>query len=223
MRGKAFGPGELKQLFLEGVGRIADSAQRDKILEKALEYAGEPCAPEDEQQFAVFVGGPLYHAVEDLMGRDAADSMMSFFDPILNRWLVLSSSGAWRRPSGPGRGNTTRRPIVVVASGDVATSSDVAAALEGRGYVIHTVRDGKAALDRCREYLPCAMIVDASLPGPVDAAKLCKLVRLALAEEAPAFLLLGELDAPPASGIAQQLPKAFEAAELVRALAALAS
>ncbi len=217
MAKSTFGPGELEQLFHEGISRVADETHRAKILALALEYAGEPCAPDDEQQFAVFVGGPLYHAVEDLVGRDAAESMMSFFDPILSRWLVQSSSGAWRRraEAAPARG---QRPVVVVAVADQHAGAKLSAALAERGYLVHTVRDGKSALDRCREYLPRAMIIDAALPGPVDATKLCKLVRLALSNQAPPFVTLGEVEAPPSSGVTKTLPKGADGGQVVSAV-----
>ncbi len=212
-------PGELKQLYLEGIGLAAAESMRGKILDLADEYAGEPCSFDDEQQFTVFVGGPLYHAVEDLVGGDAADAMMEFFEPLLRKWLLRSSSGAWRRrPDSPPADD---RPAVVIAFADAEVGVQLVTAFWAASYTVHAVLDGKDALDRCRQHMPRAVVLDAALPGPVGADKLCKLLRLALRDAAPSVVLMGEAGAAPSPGAAVALPKGTQASQVVRTVDAL--
>jgi hypothetical protein len=194
MAARSFGPEELDQLFKEGVRRVTDDErQQAALLARALELAGEPCTPDDEQQFAVFVGGPLYHAAEDILGIEAANALMTFFEPIFGTWLKMSSTGRWRRPTPPVAPSVL--DTVVVACADFFVANKLVAGL-AKKFTVRVVRDGKQALDTCRDHPPRAFVVDASLPGPVPAAKLCKLVMMATQLPAERCLILGDLAAP---------------------------
>jgi two-component system, OmpR family, KDP operon response regulator KdpE len=69
-----------------------------------------------------------------------------------------------------------RKPVILVADGDLQILRLMQAVLPMHGYVVRTAPDGEAALDEIRKELPDLIILDMSLPE-MSGLEVCRRVR----------------------------------------------
>jgi two-component system KDP operon response regulator KdpE len=78
--------------------------------------------------------------------------------------------------SGNGKEIVMRRPVILVADGDLQILRLMQAVLPAHGYEVRAVPGGEAALDEIRKALPDLIILEMALPG-MSGLEVCRRVR----------------------------------------------
>jgi len=197
---------ERQGLLDEALKRVAGPEERRRISAVARSYAGGRCELEDEAQLSVYIGGPLYQAVAEVVSEQAAEAMMAFLAPVLNTWLTQSTSGAWRKRA-LATAPASSQPLVLMVAEPGDNRDLVVRMLCNEGYAVLCAADGKEAITRCRERRPSIVVADSGISGPVDARRLVQLIRLGLGEAMPPVIMLDDDCTEQPAGVAEVVEK----------------
>jgi CheY-like chemotaxis protein len=112
---------------------------------------------------------------------------------------------------------------VLIAEDDAAIRAFLADALADEGYVVATVADGAAALERCEEFLPDVVVLDLMMPT-LDGFQFLERRRNRCA--APVVVISAAYHAPALEGrdgVAAFVAKPFDVRHLLRTVAEAAA
>lgn len=123
-----------EQLLIEALGRLAVPAVAERILLDGLMRAGIDEVPRDSIAFSTFAAGPLREAVEEVLGGDAADAVLTDLGPVfaVAAESPVDSGIRIRRRSAP----APPQPLAVLATRDRRIGDQVASRLNERAEIV---------------------------------------------------------------------------------------
>lgn len=161
----------------------ADSREDGELaLKEALTRAGAEAIPLSAGHLTAFVLGPLFEAVREQSGEEAARRVVSILKPVLRKRSELELGEAPVTPT---------KPIVLIVDDDIVVRAQLLAILNASGYTAVSAPDQNVALAmsvRCR---PDLIISDMSM-GRVKGSQLVALLKVAFHEAAPPIIILTE-------------------------------
>jgi CheY-like chemotaxis protein len=171
--------GKVIRLAVTQVGRREDG---ERALREALAVAGQDEVPMSAGHLTAFVLGPLFDAVIDQLGVDAAERMVCLLKPVLQKKSELELGTATPEPT---------KPTVLIVDEDIVVRAQLLSILNASGYNAVSAPDQNVALAmsvRCR---PDIIISDMSM-GRVKGSQLAALLKVAFDEAAPPIIILND-------------------------------
>jgi len=178
------------ELLCETLDKLVQPALRDKLIAEALQIAGAEGVPDDVQQLAALVGGPLFGVVAARLGDQAALCVIEDLAPIIRKATpkagVKPISDVRRRKDRPASNDGTK--WVVLADDDASLREVMATALRRAGHQVIAAPDGHIALAACRRHTPDLVISDVDMPT-MSGVHLAWLLALSYGAESPPVIL----------------------------------
>lgn len=173
----------------DGLARVVQHAVKqansredgELALQAALVRAGAEAIPLSAGHLTAFVLGPLFEAVREQSGDEAAHRVVSILKPVLRKRSELELGEA--PPEAPSK------PIVLIVDDDIVVRAQLLSILNANGYTAVSAPDQNVALAmsvRCR---PDLIISDMSM-GRVTGSQLAALLKVAFHEAAPPIIIL---------------------------------
>jgi len=204
----------------------------DAIMFNALSMADAPMVPDDPAGVLFFVLGSLDVAIERRVGRNAADTILADFEPVLADARERVRASAIR--SGVAPKSEPRFPAVddslvesgvhprvdgtqlddkpaevgtiLVVSADGAQRDGLRRQLQDEGHRVVAAHDGHVGLALAVRYQPDVVICDLDMPR-VSGKELVSSLKLALGRRHPRVILLTETVVDPIPDVTHQVPK----------------
>jgi CheY-like chemotaxis protein len=208
-------PGEqLHRLVRQAIDRVGTEEQRDRVMHQALVASGHHDVPADLGEFAGFLFGPLKTATLEILGADAAETVVDCLEAVVSA-RCEAASAVGTEFAAPEQGT----PTILVVDSDIALRSQLIKLLKSKGYNPVSAPDANVALAMCVRYRPD--LVMSEVPSDASPGKqLAALLRVAFGDQAPPFLaLVGETDpVPTRDGVAGAVRKPIDEAQLMAAV-----
>ncbi len=161
------------------VGRREDG---ERALREALSRTDHEDVPIAAGYLTAFVLGPLFDAVLEQLGADAAERVVCLLKPMLQKKSELELGEVKEEPT---------KPTVLIVDEDIVVRAQLLSILNASGYNAVSAPDQNVALAmsvRCR---PDIIISDMSM-GRVKGNQLAALLKVAFDEAAPPIIILNE-------------------------------
>jgi CheY-like chemotaxis protein len=170
----------LTQLLREALSRLASPEVSERILAEALRGAGLREVPQDPPSFGSFACGALSDAIEEALGPEAADAVLTDLGPAFVSEEGDASSGVRRRKRHSLAPPRDDAPVVLVASAKPASVDALVPRLRDRAKVV-AAYDIFALLQAAQKYLASSrsltLLLDDEMPA-IRPATLATLARL---------------------------------------------
>ena len=200
------------------MSRLVAKPVHEAIVVDALARAGLATIPAAIAELTDFVVGPLRLAVRDALGEDLTEALLADLEPVIVQ--ARESSGLQRRRDAPAA--CAPRPVgrardVLVLANERAPRDSLSGALAARGHRVDEVDDAHAALDRCVEQRPDAVVV--RLVGSVVRQRqFCALLALTLGESRPVVVVISETASANVPGADRVVATTLESGAVVEEL-----
>lgn len=160
-------PGPFARLLTETLARLASAEISERIVKTALVAEGLSRIPEDAATFGSFACGPLCDAVEDQLGAEAAEAVLTDLGPaFVSDDEGENTSGVRRRKRHSLQAPTENAPVVLIASGRPAEVDALVPRLRDRVKVV-AAYDIFALLQAAQKYMtaPITLLLNDAMPA----------------------------------------------------------
>jgi DNA-binding response OmpR family regulator len=190
----------LDHLLNEALGAVASPGVCDSLVATALRRVNLSRAPIDVDAFAHFAIHAIRVVVEDALGEDAAETVMTCLSPVIEQAQL--ASGVRRSPIPSAVDAPTlppladRPPLVVLVDDNLGVLRVLERGLIQLGYDVLIASDGHAALSLCSRHGPDAVVADLHMPA-ISGQQFIALLKRTLGPAAPPVVILtGDAHAP---------------------------
>jgi CheY-like chemotaxis protein len=139
-------------LLMEALNRLASPDVSERILRDALGAAGMTSVPDDSASFGSFACGPLSDTVDDVLGPEAADAVLTAFVSEEGE----ASSGVRRRKRHSLAAPSADAPVVLIASATPGEVDALVPRIRDRAKVV-AAYDIFALLQAAQKYLTSSL------------------------------------------------------------------